>query len=301
MRKRIPYSFEPRDLFSPGLADDFFHPDYGPVPSDEALCAEISRLAYVRHEDAGGRERLVTILRDRAKFDLNACFNASGSQGFAASGANPQGNRVTVIAFRGTEPNEGSDLGFDLRAWPLTLPGGGRVHRGFFDAFAAVQRDALAAIQNASGRLLITGHSLGAAMATICAAVAPVEKRAGMLLCTFGSPRIGDDAFAASLAGVTHLRHAGAIDVVSRVPPVLPVLRYHHHGIFRCIDRDGAVHEFHRDEAADRQADPLRAQSRASQSFGDITRRLIARLVPLRQLADHAPINYMSAVWGIRA
>ena len=300
MRKKIPYSRDPRDLFTPGLATDFFDPEYGPVPSEEALCAEMSRIAYLRHEDPGGRARLESLLRDRAKFDLTTCFDAAGTQGLVASGQNPQGNRVTVVAIRGTEPQDRGDLRYDARFWPATWAPGGAVHTGFSEASAAIREPLLGAIGNAQGRLLLTGHSLGAAVATLTASMLPAERRANTLLCTFGSPRVGDEAFAGSLAGVTHTRYAGACDVVTWVPPIVPFVRYQHHGVLRCLDREGRAHEFQSGESAHDEAAPLRSGC-AGESPSEFFFALIARALPLRHLTDHAPINYMSAVWGIRA
>ena len=80
----VPYSRNPEDLFHPGLANNFFDPAFGAIPSDAALCSEMARLAYVRHEDGGGEARLKGFL-DRAQFQLGARFNTSGTQGFVAS------------------------------------------------------------------------------------------------------------------------------------------------------------------------------------------------------------------------
>jgi hypothetical protein len=300
MATPIPYSDDPEDLLHPGRARDFFDPAHGPVPSDAALCAEMARLAYLRHEDEGGRGRLDAILRDRAGFQLGPCFDAAGSQGFCATGASPRGDRVTVIAFRGTEPEDRGDLRQDARFWPTAWEGGGKVHTGFAESLALVRRELLAAIRDAPDRLLITGHSLGAAMATLAAALVPAGQRADTLLCTFGSPRVGTEKFAECLAGVTHLRYAGACDLVSWVPPI-ELFPYRHHGILRCIDRTGKAHEFHAGESAHAQAAPLRAQGCSRASAAEIFLKLIARRVPVRELSDHAPVNYMSAVWGLRA
>jgi hypothetical protein len=299
MPKKIPYSDDPDDLLHPGRGQDFFDPEHGPVPSDPALCAEMARLAYVRHEDDGGRRRLAAILRDRAKFELGPCFDAAGSQGFAASGASPRGDRVTVVAFRGTEPQERSDIRQDARFWPTAWDGGGDVHTGFAEAFEAIREEFVAAIRGVSGRLLLTGHSLGAAVATLAAAVVPASRRADTLLCTFGSPRVGSEKFAESLAGITHLRYAGACDLVSWVPPI-ELVPYRHHGILRCIDRAGKEHEFQAGETAHELAAPLRAQGCSRASVAEIFLKLIARRVPVRELSDHAPINYVSAIWGLR-
>jgi pimeloyl-ACP methyl ester carboxylesterase len=205
-----------------------------------------------------------------------------------------------VVAFRGTEPQEQSDIRQDARFWPTAWDGGGEVHTGFAESLALIRREFLAALQGASGRLLLTGHSLGAAIATLAATLVPADRRGDTLLCTFGSPRVGCEKFGDSLAGLTHLRYAGACDLVSWVPPV-ELVPYRHHGILRCLDRAGAEHEFHAGESAHAQAAALRAEGCSRASVAEIFLKLIARRVPVRELSDHAPINYMSAVWRIRA
>lgn len=296
MQKRIPYSTSARDLFHPGDATDFF--DYGPVPTEEALCVEMSRLAYVRHEVPGGIDRLKEYL-DRATFTLGPRFDAKGTQGFVASGRNPGDTPVTVVAFRGTEPDDSQDAKYDAMIKHVPWEGG-HAHEGFSEALRAIRPEVLDAMAAAPGRLLITGHSLGAAIATLAASLVPSARRANMLLCTIGSPRVGDDQFAPALAGVTHIRYAGACDAVTWLPPVLPFPRYQHHGVLRCIDEEGKVHTFGSGEPGHDAAAPLRG---GCTRLADIAKlfKVMGGLIPFRQLTDHAPINYMSAVWGLRA
>jgi pimeloyl-ACP methyl ester carboxylesterase len=294
----IPYSTDPNDLLHPGQAQNFFDPQHGDVPSDEALCAEMARLAYLRHEDQGGHGRLEAILRDRAKFELGPCFNKSGTQGFAATRSSPAGDRVTVVAFRGTEPNELADLRLDALFWPSSWGDGAKVHTGFAKALGFIRDQFLDVIRSVPGRLLLTGHSLGAGLAVLAASLVPAERRGQTLLCTFGCPRVGDEKFGASLAGLKHLRYAGACDLVTWVPPAA-LTPYRHHGIFRCIDHEGQIHELGSGEAAHAAAAPLQAGCTQISPI-EIAYRLIARQVPVNQLSDHAPINYMSALWGLR-
>lgn len=63
--------------------------------------------------------------------------------------------------------------------------------------------------------LVITGHSLGGAFATLAAAVSPVRPRS---LTTFGSPRVGNLAFASRLDGIPIHRVVNHQDVVGLVP-----------------------------------------------------------------------------------
>ena len=297
MPRRVPYSRDPNDLLHPGRATDFFDPDFGPIPSEIALCSEMARLAYVRHEEPDGRSRLEDFLR-RADFELRTCLDKDGTQGFVASRGG--GDPVTVVAFRGTEPDRLWDLLRDLDTLPSPGMGVGRVHRGFAKALDAVGKPFRSAVAEADGRLLFTGHSLGAAIALLAAASVLPERRSQTSVYTVGCPRVGDKDFVASLGWLRHVRCAGACDLVSLVPPV-GLFPFVHHGVLHCIDREGMVHECGLGEQGDTAAKPLRDPCGfTTVSLVQLLPRLLARQVPLDALSDHAPINYTSAVWGLR-
>lgn len=104
-----------------------------------------------------------------------------------------------IVAFRGTEPDKLRDWITDVNARQMRWAFG-RVHAGFFRSVDNVLEELWPIVIDlaAAGHALhLTGHSKGAAEATVaaarlCAANVPV---AG--LCTFGSPRVGDARFAA--------------------------------------------------------------------------------------------------------
>jgi hypothetical protein len=142
-----------------------------------------------------------------------------------------------IVAFRGTEPDEWSDVLTDvkIRLVPWTV---GQVHRGFKEALESIWLALAAELAALPGRAVwFTGHSLGAALATLAA-----DRFAGTRgVCTFGCPRVGDaifaSAFNAKFAGRS-LRYVNNHDVVTHVPPPIG---YKHVDARRMIASDGTI------------------------------------------------------------
>ena len=148
--------------------------------------------------------------------------------------------RTLVAFFRGTK--DGVDAMDDLAAIRLgPAPGGaGAVGRGF--AARATRDGALARIVAAARNFVeahgeadvyAIGHSLGAAVASVVAAALAAELLAARVtLATFGSPRVGDLAFArhcASLANLRSWRVQNELDPVTRLAWWFPrPARYRH-------------------------------------------------------------------------
>jgi hypothetical protein len=72
----------------------------------------------------------------------------------------------------------------------------------------------LAALKVVCCRVLFTGHSLGAATATLLASWRTPDS-----LYPYGSPRVGDRAFGATLKGLDKHRCVDCSDIVTGVPP----------------------------------------------------------------------------------
>lgn len=113
----------------------------------------------------------------------------------------------------------------------------GRTHRGFSIAYAAI-RNQLRRILNdvpISVPVMFTGHSLGAAIATLAAADYAETFRHTRLI-TFGSPRVGNRSFAEYVnQHVWTRRHVNNNDIVPRCPYV----GYWHVGKCSYFDRFG--------------------------------------------------------------
>jgi triacylglycerol lipase len=192
------------------------------------LFAEISMVSYLDHTDA---ER---VLRTMGFTDVRY-IERDGAQAYEV------GNDVdVVIVCRGTEPNEWNDIKADVNALTEIAEPVGRVHRGFKREVDDIWPFLEARLRNEHRVVWFTGHSLGGAMATICAgrcelSAFPASPRE---VVTFGSPRVGTRNYATH-ARVPHIRWVNNNDIVTRMPPRW--LRYRHTGIRMHIDRHGVV------------------------------------------------------------
>ncbi|MNO40529.1 Lipase (class 3) [compost metagenome] len=97
-------------------------------------------------------------------------------------------------------------------------------HRGFTDIYTSARSGIHSALSRLSSgkRLYITGHSLGGALATLCAPdVAANTAFSTPHLYTYGSPRAGDPAFAKACTGYVpnSYRIANLFDAAAYVPP----------------------------------------------------------------------------------
>ena len=287
------YSAKRGDLYYPCKNATFF--PLGQPNSDAALCAEISRIAYCEQEDsfAFDRERIekaLTIagLKAAKYFESTGHDKNGGFHGFlavceAANGADP----MAVIAFRGTDKDDPSNLIADGDALFEPWERGGEVHRGFARALAELREGLEKARSGIAGRILFTGHSLGAAMATLLASAWKRPAETGDALCTIGSPRVGDAEFVVTLDGLAGRRYVDCTDAVTLVPP--EILGYQHFGPAYYIDRSRHI-------TVDPSTEFLLKDKVAA--VAEYVTEYAWRIgnVDVRELADHAPINYVLAV-----
>ena len=159
-------------------------------------------------------------------------FDVDGAQGYLLKGADAH-----VLSFRGTEVTEKSDVLADLKAGKNLEASGGKVHVGFKDELNKLWPAITVSLANIDA-LYVTGHSLGAAMATIAASRIQTKVIA---LVTFGSPRAGNQEFVNSLT-VTHYRVQNNCDDVTKVPFLL--MGFAHHGTHKYMNFNGEFRDF---------------------------------------------------------
>lgn len=143
-----------------------------------------------------------------------------------------------VLCFRGTEPSEISDVLADLNAIPRGAMTHGWVHSGFRGELDKLWEKVAEHQKKHEGKeFYITGHSLGAAMATL--ATSRFEEFTKVTqLTTFGSPRVGTRKFVKNIS-TPHYRFVNNNDIVTKVP--LWIMGYKHHGILQYINFYGNI------------------------------------------------------------
>lgn len=288
--------------------------------------AEAAMLAYAQCDFAK------QCFRD-AGFPCVEYFCGNSTQCYVA-----HNDHFVVVAFRGSEikRREGTDR-YWIADWKIDLMiglvdsgQGSSVHEGFNKALDEVwsaknqadsercRKSLKAYIDEVSndGRqrsVWFTGHSLGAALATLAAY--RYRKVAGLY--TFGSPRVGDYAFARAFAkhfrdlGIETYRFVNNDDVVAKVPllglycnnsivPKPPFIGFYRHvGRMKYIDDvDGGSIIL----------DNPSLWRRLWANFGRVIRNVYYLLrysvwrrrgeLPKNSLTDHAPLFYVIHIWN---
>lgn len=145
-------------------------------------------------------------------------------------------NGILHIVWRGTQITSGLDFAQEWAEDALSLPlqptKKGKVHLGFYGAWNCLRQPLFNAINGSSMPKIISGHSLGAAIATLCWAELEGD------LMTFASPRVGDPEFGTALWTGQTVRIANKPDIVPKVPTDPP---FRHGGQEIMLNGDGEM------------------------------------------------------------
>ena len=213
-----------------------FHPDSIKFDLVNAWwLIESATLAYAE-------EKFVRSRFQSAGFSEVRYFRGDSTDCFVASN-----DAVILVTFRGTETRPRNnildiqhiiaDIKIDCDILLLETPAyQGKVHQGFHAALEEVWEglcDYLHDIHHSSRTVWMTGHSLGAALATLAAA--RYQEVHGVY--TFGSPRVGNGEFTKHFRE-NAFRIVNNSDIVSTVPP--PGF-YDHVGELWYIDSEGHI------------------------------------------------------------
>jgi len=263
-----------RDLLHPGDATDFFkrvamppfEPDAVGYSRANALwLAELSRLVYrhdVKERPPNPLPSLDTFLA-AANFTKRCFFLDKATDTQAMLVEHTGMPSFVVLAFRGTEQVL-KDFITDLELGKFSVSGTKKnVHDGFKEALDSVWSDIETELKKlpANCPVFYTGHSLGAALATLAIAKHPPKA-----LYTFGSPQVGNQEFVNSLPDIPIHRVVGDEDIVTTLPPE-----------FVNFQHVGQVHKLTAPE----------------KEFS-----LYHLFDPPKPLADHAPVNYVDRIFN---
>jgi predicted lipase len=167
---------------------------------------------------------------------------------------------------------------------------GGNVHRGFKGALDEVWddlEDHISYLQKNNRKIWMTGHSLGAALATLAA-----DQYGNVQgLYTYGSPRVGDRNFKEDF-NVNAYRFVNNSDIVTKVPPAS---MYLHVGELRYIDSEGTIHD--NTNRWEKWTDEIQGQFKNVFNAIGQTRKGFTEVL-LEPIVDHVPTRYAIHIWN---
>ncbi|KAL8702884.1 MAG: hypothetical protein Q9201_003947 [Fulgogasparrea decipioides] len=156
-------------------------------------------------------------------------------------------HKLIVLSIRGSVSKQNWHADWDMIRTDTNFCHECRVHRGFLHSWEEMKIAVLTNMKKAveihpDYRIVVTGHSLGGAVATLAAAELrrlDDHFRSQTELYTFGSPRLANKEAAAWFSGQSRLswRITYKNDLVPRLPP--RALGYHHTVPEYWIPRDG--------------------------------------------------------------
>lgn len=231
------------------------------------LFADLARLAYA---DPGPVEKIAY----EAGIDQCLFIARDGAEAYVF------GNRFDcMIVCRGTEPNQWNDIRADANAWTIATDVG-RVHSGFHTEVHELWPLLEQQIKENQRPMWFAGHSLGGAMAAVCAVrckISPIPSNPEAIF-SYGAPRVGNRQYT-SILKVKHFRWVNNNDIVPRVPPTW--LGYRHMGHEIYLNRHGRISY-------------LRSWLRVRDRFRGLLASM--RVGKLDYFSDHSMIEYIAHI-----
>ena len=167
----------------------------------------------------------------------------SDTQGFVAIK-----DKSIYIVWRGSSSKKDFQNDASIDKVPF-VQDGEKVHIGFKSSWDAVKDETYKSFEKALSTLggegevnniIVCGHSLGAAVSTLCAyEIYSIYKSNKIICCTIGSPRVGNKVFKQNFdkSSIESLRIVNNLDVVTRAPNI----GYHHVNTELRIDGEGKI------------------------------------------------------------
>ncbi|MDF1662442.1 MAG: lipase family protein [Planctomycetota bacterium] len=279
-------------LMQPGLSERFFDLGYdAPLDFESSefqvqaalWLGEFARLIY--REDLSENPRMSGPERQSFLGPVGwkeLLFLDRGGASCALFQALEGPRKPTVLVFRGTSAPD--DWLVNLDALLTSWDKGGSVHKGFKDALGLLWPELEPALKahGQEGPLYFTGHSLGAALATLAASLFKP-----FALYTFGSPRVGNDLFVETLHDTPIYRVVNGRDAICQVPLPMPRIGFHHAGRLYYITQAGRLLS----DAG--QLDVIKDQWKWELSEVGAERRRFFTDLP-KFMTDHSPVNYVA-------
>lgn len=235
------------------------------------LFSEISMASYLPIEQCN-------IAAGLLGFTDGKFFTSGGAQAYWF-----QNQFDSVVVFRGTEVHEWNDIAADVNALTALAETVGKVHRGFKKEVDEIWPHVEKELEKNTKPLWFCGHSLGGAMAKICAGRCMLSyiKSEPEELYTFGSPRVGCKRYVNHVQ-LPHYRWVNNNDIVPRVPPTW--LGYRHSGTELYIDHLGRLQN-------------IQGWKRISDGFHGFVAAI--RRWRVDHLSDHSSPGYIDAIFKI--
>jgi len=282
-------------LFKPGEAFDYFILDNAAQLNTEFnnfnatnawWLAEFSRLIY--HNNFFENENINLGALNYELLDYIECEDTSTRVGLINI---IQEKPCMVIVFQGTDEIE--DWNINIHAYQSTFGDNGKVHSGFKKAYLSIRDELHHSVAKNKYPFFITGHSLGAALATL--AFSELSDNKNFHSCyTFGSPRTGEPKFIDSIQSDRIYRVINNSDVVTTIPIDFANIVYKHIGKPCLIDNKGILlNKADEDEVYEYQISKLGGlkEYAISKIFNNDLKSIKDDLPSF--LSDHAPINYV--------
>ena len=158
-------------------------------------------------------------------------------------------NNQIYLIFRGTESK--NDILTDLNVFTTKISKGVYVHKGFDDQLNSIYPEICEKINSYSDckNILISGHSLGGALATLSSYRLHDNYPNHNILChTFGSPRVGNDLFAKLVGSENQPNSCRVYNYEDPVPMTPMSFRFKHANVNNlCLDNNGKFDNINRD------------------------------------------------------
>jgi len=295
-----------RAYFDFGVDVPFVSPSADFSLANAVWLMEASFAAYSDDKRRANLDRLVALNWQATFLDEgNAqCLMLDGPEAIilAFRGTRIEGFVDPITRFRFVNTNL-QDMLANFNFLPHDLGEGRKVHRGFNQALDLVYPKVKKIVdqikqQSPSKAIWCTGHSLGAALATLAADRLSAKYRVQGLY-TFGSPRVGNTEFCKTFPVGNTYRFVDNRDLIPKVPPEV---LYSHIGHLKYLTEDGDLLE-----TEEKHSEAVKLKE--GFEFWRLAKDAVVRdahlndmstwAVPVESLVDHAPIYYANKIWNL--